>query len=290
MKIYELLESAGIDEVDQLTWNIHHLIPLYRATLPAILKEYDLMVSDPSDSVELELVKKHLAACSLRLASVRSKWFTDNFMSVSKRRFDTSDQMSRSGLQTPLQRLAKMPQFQRVDGLHGLANLSLNMSAKVREKEKTTYGKLMLEIEDNLPTVALRIAKVTNDTDLAQAATDLKRYIAQWESMKAAATNITKDMNSGISLKKQGDAYISSPNKDYHRNSDMVKSAPKPVDNSGQQNAQVQDLIQTVLSQIEPSIAKIVGPKINKVPIEGRLAALRAELAKHGKQMESMFK
>jgi hypothetical protein len=262
---------------------------LYSITLPDILSEYDLNVEDPSNEMEVALVEKHIAAATLRLASVRSKWFTDNYMSVGTRGLGRGSEKAVVGLKSPLEVLSQVPQFKRIPGLQELANLPVNMDAEVRQKEKQTYGKLMDAIDEKLPIIMVQLGKQIEDMDLQNAGTSLARYIRQWGSKKANATNYSKDMSRGITLKKQGDAYVASHKKDYHRNSDLVKKPePKPEDNRGKQNQQVQGIIQHVLSQLDPKIAHEVRQAIAKAG-DNQLQALGAELSKRGIQMESMY-
>jgi hypothetical protein len=290
MRIQELLEArSATDLTDELIRKAKSLSTLYNVTLPQILEDYDLNVEDPSNEMEVALVEKQIAAATLRLASVRSKWFTENYMSVGTRGLGRGSEKAVVGLKSPLETLSQVPQFKRIDGLHELANLPVNMDASVRQKEKQTYGKLMDAIDEKLPSVMIQIGRQIEDMNLQNAGSTLARYIRQWETKKSNASNYSKDMSGGIKLKKQGDAYVTSHKKDYHRNSDLVKPQPKQPDNTGQQNAQVQGLIQQILLTVDPAIAKVVGPAISKVPIENRLSALRTELEKHDVKMESIF-
>lgn len=293
MRIQELMEARNASDLtDELVRKARSLSTLYSITLPDILSEYDLNVEDPSNDMEVALVEKHIAAATLRLASVRSKWFTDNYMSVGTRSLGRGSEKAVVGLKSPLIALSQVPQFKRIPGLHDLANLPVNMDAAVRQKEKQTYGKLMDAIDEKLPMVMVQLGKLIEDIDLQNAGTSLARYIRQWESKKANATNYSKDMSGGINgikLKKQGDAYVTSHKKDYHRNSDLVKKPePKPEDNRGQQNAQVQGIIQHVLSQLDPKIAHEVRSAIARAG-DNQLLALQKELSKRNIQMESMF-
>jgi hypothetical protein len=290
MRIQELMEArSASDLTDELVRKARSLSTLYSITLPDILLEYDLNVEDPSNEMEVALVEKHIAAATLRLASVRSKWFTDNYMSVGTRSLGRGSEKAVVGLKSPLIALLQVPQFKRIPGLQELANLPVNMDATVRQKEKQTYGKLMDAIDEKLPAVMVQLGKLIEDIDLQNAGTSLARYIRQWESKKSNATNYSKDMSAGIKLKKQGDAYISTQKKDYHRNSDLVKKPePKPEDNRGQQNSQVQGIIQHVLSQLDPKIAHEVRTAIARAG-DNQLQALQKELSKRNIQMESMF-
>lgn len=290
MRIQELMEArSASDLTDELVRKARSLSTLYSITLPDILSEYDLNVEDPSNEMEVALVEKHIAAATLRLASVRSKWFTENYMSVGTRGLGRGSEKAVVGLKGPLEVLSQVPQFKRIPGLHELANLPVNMDAAVRQKEKQTYGKLMDAIDENLPIIMVQLGKQIEDMDLQNAGTSLARYIRQWGSKKANATNYSKDMSGGIKLKKQGDAYVTSHKKDYHRNSDLVKKPePKPEDNRGQHQQQVQGIIQHVLSQLDPKIAHEVRTAISRAG-DNQLQALQKELSKRNIQMESMF-
>jgi hypothetical protein len=290
MRIQELMEArSASDLTDELIRKARSLSTLYSIELPDILSEYDLNVEDPSNEMEVALVEKHIAAATLRLASVRSKWFTENYMSVGTRGLGRGSEKAVVGLKSPLETLSQVPQFKRIDGLHELANLPVNMDATVRQKEKQTYGKLMDEIDEKLPSVMIQIGRQIEDMNLQNAGSTLARYIRQWETKKSNASNYSKDMSGGIKLKKQGDAYVTSHKKDYHRNSDLVKKPePKPEDNRGQQNQQVQGIIQHVLSQLDPKIAHEVRQAIARAG-DNQLQALGAELSKRGIQMESMY-
>jgi hypothetical protein len=290
MRIQELMEArSASDLTDELIRKTRSLSTLYSITLPDILSEYDLNVEDPSNEMEVALVEKHIAAATLRLASVRSKWFTENYMSVGTRSLGRGSEKAVVGLKSPLIALSQVPQFKRIDGLHELANLPVNMDAAVRQKEKQTYGKLMDAIDEKLPSVMIQLGKLIEDMDLQNAGSSLARYIRQWATKKSNATNYSKDMSTGIKLKKQGDAYISTQKKDYHRNNNLIKKPkPKPEDNRGQQNLQVQGIIQHVLSQLDPKIAHEVRTAIARAG-DNQLQALGAELSKRGIQMESMY-
>lgn len=290
MRIQELMEArSASDLTDELVRKARSLSTLYSITLPDILSEYDLNVEDPSNEMEVALVEKHIAAATLRLASVRSKWFTENYMSVGTRGLGRGSEKAVVGLKGPLEVLSQVPQFKRIPGLHELANLPVNMDAAVRQKEKQTYGKLMDAIDENLPIIMVQLGKQIEDMDLQNAGTSLARYIRQWGSKKANATNYSKDMSGGITLKKQGDAYVASHKKDYHRNSDLVKKPePKPEPNRGQHQQQVQGIIQHVLSQLDPKIAHEVRTAIARAG-DNQLQALQKELSKRNIQMESMF-
>lgn len=280
MRIQELMEArSASDLTDELIRKARSLSTLYNVELPAILKEYDLNVEDPSNDAEVALIEKRIAAATLRLASVRSKWFTENYMSVSTRGLGRGSEKAVVGLKSPLETLSQVPQFKRIDGLQELANLPVNMNAEVRQKEKQTYGKLMDAIDEKLPRVMVQIGKQIEDMDLQNAGTTLARYINQWESKKANATNYTKDMSSGLKLKKQGDAYVTSHKKDYHRNSDIVKPQPKPEDNRGQHQQQAQTLIRDILAAQDPKVAHELRQIIARAG-DNQLQVLAAELQK----------
>lgn len=296
MRIQDLMEERIADALPQLIANAKSLIELYSDTLPFVVKQLNASVDDPYDTVELGMVNRAINACKLRIGSLRSKWFTDNYMSVSKDR----GTMSRAGLKNALVNLSKVPQLQRIESLRHLAHLNVNINPnqKVDKTSKgpdiNSYGELMGNIELHLPDIIKRIAKVAKPEDLVsshlsaeeiyQIGERLAHVIKSWERMKGS---IPKPYEGAATFKKQGDALITK--EPTRAKGDVVRPQPKPEDNRGQQNAQVQDLIQQVLSQVEPHIAKVVGPAISKVPIENRLAALRSELAKHGEKMESMF-
>lgn len=257
MRIHELMEArSASDLTDELIRKARSLSTLYNVELPSILAGYDLRVEDPSNDAEVALIEKHIAAATLRLASVRAKWFTENYMSVGTRGLGRGSEKAVVGLKSPLETLSQVPQFKRIDGLQELANLPVNMNPTVREKEKQTYGKLMDEVDEKLPYVMVQIGKQIGDMDLQNAGTTLARYINQWESKKANATNYTKDMSSGLKLKKQGDTYVTSHKKDYHRNSDLVKKPePKPEPNRGQHQQQAQGIIRDILADLDPKVA-----------------------------------
>ena len=281
MRIQELMEArSASDLTDELIRKARSLSTLYNVDLPAILAEYDLNVKDPSNDMEVALVEKHIAAATLRLASVRSKWFTENYMSVGTRGLGRGSEKAVVGLKSPLETLSQVPQFKRIDGLQELANLPVNMNPEVRQKEKQTYGKLMDAIDEKLPRIMVQIGKQIEDMNLQNAGTTLARYISQWESKKANATNYNKDMSSGIKLKKQGDAYVTSHKKDYHRNSDLVKKPePKPEDNRGQHQQQAQGLIRDILAAQDPKVAHELRQIIARAG-DNQLQVLAAELQK----------
>jgi|LakMenEpi03Aug12_release.lakeMendotaPanAssembly.Ray.scaffolds.fasta_scaffold382874_1 hypothetical protein len=272
MKIQDLMEGYIADSLPDLINHAKSLIIMYTKTLPEIVHKYDFSVNDPYNPTELGLANRDINACKLQVGSVRSVWFTNNYLSVTKNRAGTGMQGGKSarGLKNALVTLSEIPELRKVHGLNRLAHLDVNINpnnkvqATVSQRVKgtapkeadiQTYGELMRHLENLLPDVIKAIAKVAKPQDLESSFLNaeevfgigvrLENAIDRWESVKGT---IPKKYEGGTSYKKQGDALVAT-----HKNkgadlgkSDIMKPAEKPVkkhDTHSQNMSAAQDAI-----------------------------------------------
>ena len=184
MKIQDLMENYIADSLPDLINHAKSLIIMYTKTLPEIVHKYDFSVTDPYNPTELGLANRDINACKLQVGSIRSVWFTNNYLSVAKNRAGTGMQGGKNarGLKNSLVKLSEIPQLRKVEGLKHLAHLDVNINPnnKVnatatqrarglapKEADIQTYGELMSEIELYLPDVIKGVAKAAMPQDLA---------------------------------------------------------------------------------------------------------------------------
>jgi len=255
MKIQDLMEGYIADALPDLISHAKSLIIMYSKTLPELVHKYDFSVTDPYNPTELGLANRDINACKLQVGSVRSVWFTNNYLTVSKNRAGTGMGGGKTarGLKNALVTLSEIPELRRVDGLNHLAHLSVNINPnhKVQptigqrksgnvppEAAIKTYSQLMSQIEDYLPEVIQGIAKIAKPHEVETSFLDkeeiynlgakLRHAIDNWDKLKET---IPEPYEGGTSYKKQGDTLVAT-----HKNkgadlgkSDMMKPAEKPV-------------------------------------------------------------
>ena len=254
MKIQDLMENYIADSLPDLINHAKSLIIMYTKTLPEIVHKYDFSVTDPYNPTELGLANRDINACKLQVGSIRSVWFTNNYLSVAKNRAGTGMQGGKNarGLKNSLVKLSEILQLRKVEGLKHLAHLDVNINPnnKVnatatqrahglapKEADIQTYGELMSEIELYLPDVIKGVAKAAMPQALATSflnaeeiygiGVKLENAINSWDRVKGT---IPKKYEGGTTYKKQGDALVARHSKGSDLGkSDMMKPVEKPV-------------------------------------------------------------
>ena len=255
MKIQDLMEGYIADALPDLISHAKSLIIMYSKTLPEIVGALDATVTDPYNPAEIGVVNRNINACRLQVGSVRSVWFTNNYLSVNKSRAGTGMGGGKTarGLKNALVTLAEIPHLRKVDGLKHLAHLSVNINPNhqvqptmaqrksgtvPKEADIKTYSQLMSEIEDYLPEIIQDIAKIAKPEEVETSFLDkeeiyrlgerLRHVIDNWDNLKGT---IPKPYEGGTKFKKQGDALVSvNKNKGADLGkSDIVSAPKKPV-------------------------------------------------------------
>jgi hypothetical protein len=228
---------------------------MYSVELPAIVKGLDATVTDPYNPAEIGVVNRNINACRLRVGSIRSVWFTNNYLTVNKNRANTGMGGGKTarGLKNALVTLSEIPHLRKVDGLKQLAHLSVNINPNHQvqatmaqrksgtappEADIKTYSQLMSKIEDYLPEIIQDIAKIAKPEEVETSFLDkeeiyrlgerLRHVIDNWDNLKGT---IPKPYEGGTKFKKQGDALVSvnKPKGADLGKSDIVSAPKKPV-------------------------------------------------------------
>lgn len=255
MKIQDLMEGYIADALPDLISHAKSLIIMYSQTLPEIVGKLDASVEDPYNQAELGIANRSINACRLQIGSVRSVWFTNNYLTVNKNRADKGMGGGKTarGLKNALVTLSEIPHLRKVDGLRELAHLEVNINPnnKVqatsvqrmkglapKEAEIKSYGELMGDIENYLPDIIQDIAKIAkphevkttflSNEEIYGVGERLRQVINNWERLKGT---IPKPYEGGTKFKKQGDALVSvNKNKGADLGkSDIVSAPKKPV-------------------------------------------------------------
>jgi hypothetical protein len=255
MKIQDLMEGYIADALPDLISHAKSLIIMYSKTLPEIVGALDATVTDPYNPTEIGVVNRNINACRLQVGSVRSVWFTNNYLTVSKNRAGTGMGGGKTarGLKNALVTLSEIPHLRKVDGLKHLAHLSVNINPNHQvqptmaqrksgsvppEANIKTYSQLMSEIEEYLPEIIQDIAKIAKPEEVETSFLDkeeiyrigerLRHVIDNWDNLKGT---IPKPYEGGTKFKKQGDSLVSVHKKkgsDLGK-SDIVSAPKKPV-------------------------------------------------------------
>lgn len=256
MRYYEICENAGIDAFDALKYNVHKLITLYKGTIPNIMKEYNMEVlhvddqykkgKQNGDQDDMSRAKHEQKVMFFRVGKAKSDWFHNNYLTVSTAR-KGDPYMTRSGLKNALINISKMPSFRNDSNLANLAHMEVNIDG-------TDVSHHMKLIELKLPDILDKIGEIKKDVDFKSMAKELKHWFAE-----------------------------------YHKNKQIIElpsskgKEEKPKDNTGQQNQQVDQLINHVLSQLDKKVAAELRPIIARS--DNKLQTLQKELAKRNIKM-----
>jgi hypothetical protein len=240
MKIQELMEARLQDSLPHLLISVASLEKLYTITLPSILSDFVHKMNtggSATDSFGRGMENRDIRTAGMQLGAAKSKWFTENYFSVSKSRRD----LSGTGLKNALVELSKIPELQSIPSIKTLAHLEVNINPNSKTKttarnrvqgsskddEIMSYGELMGEIEMRLPEILEKIGKIIGNPELTARGTKLGSTIKSWYSKKDAT--LPKLHQDADKIIKRGDAYWKDSTKQRGSNSDIMKPEPKPA-------------------------------------------------------------
>lgn len=256
MKIHELMEARMQDALPHLLVSVSSLEKLYNHTLPNILSDFRRKLDDPAtDSFGRGIENRDIRAVRLLIGSARSKWFTENYLSVSKSRRDIAG----TGLKNSLVELSSLPELQSISALKKLAHLSVNINPnnKVsataiqrahgtapKEADINTYGELMTAIDVWLPEILEKIGKIIGNPEITARGQRLDNIIREWNNKKDSTIPTFHRHAADVKM-KNGVLQAHTGKKDLGSN-DMMKPAEKPVkkhDTHSQNMSAAQDAI-----------------------------------------------
>lgn len=246
MKLQNLFENVmnTSSAINQLVFNVNTMHTLYTDTLPdRITRMYDA-----DEHPDMFKTVKNL------VARTKGKWFSDNYLSTSSRR-----DIPTTGMKNALVALSKDPRYFNIPELKQLSSFKILLD-KTKQKQVDGSGADYTTNLEILPTVLIKMAKVSTE-DAAE-----KLYNAAKRLEKA----VHAFYNLWSRLQKQWENEHSEP--------EIVQ--PKQPKSTGQQQTQVEMLVNQVLGSLDKRVAAEIRPIIMRS--DNKLTALQRELANRG--------